>query len=77
MDDGLSVKDIAAISTSSKLVFAIHTGPFTGLHNVDTYENVRKIFLFCDAEYYNHPKFENRSCITHIPPEEIHGLLQD
>ncbi len=58
MDNNLSIKDIASLSTKVRYIISINTGPFVGCYNVDTLQNVEKIFMFVNNLYYDHPKIE-------------------
>ncbi len=63
MDDSLSIKDIAAISTHCKYIIAINTGPFVGCYNKYTLEKVEKIYIFVNNIKYDHYKI---ICMTNI-----------
>ncbi len=58
MDNNLTIKDIASLSTSVRYIISINTGPFVGCYNKRTLENVEKVFMFVNNLYYEHPKFE-------------------
>lgn len=75
MDDNLTVKDIAAISTQAKIIISVNTGVITGLYNSYTLNNVNKIFVFDDNWSYSHPKFQNKQQITDVAIDEIEDLL--
>ncbi len=51
MDDKLSIKDIAAISTHAKNIIAVNTGPLIGCFNRAAMENVKQWYIF--DKYYN------------------------
>lgn len=61
MDDDLTIKDIAAISTHSKNIIAIATGPLPGLVNEYTLNFVNSFFIVDDDEfmYFNYSKCKN------------------
>ena len=65
-DDNLTIKDIAAISTRTKKIIAISSGPITGLFNTYTLNNVEVIYAFADIEIYGHPKFISNTDIKKI-----------
>jgi hypothetical protein len=46
LDEGLSIKDIAAISTNAKNIIAINTGPFAGCLNVYALNYVKKWVVY-------------------------------
>lgn len=75
MDDNLTVKDIAAISTQAKIIISVNTGVITGLYNSYTLNKVNKIFVFDDNWSYSHAKFQNKQQITDITMDEIDALL--
>jgi hypothetical protein len=58
-DDHLTVKEIQAISSHSRKIIAISSGPITSLFNTLTLENVEVIYSFSYADKYAHPKFVN------------------
>ena len=47
LDDKLSIFKIGAISTHSKIIIAINTGPFTSILNIYTLNNIKKINYIC------------------------------
>ena len=57
MDDKLTVKDIAALSTNVPIIIAVSSGPFTSLFNSYTMKNVENIFIVND--HYSNPKIIN------------------
>jgi hypothetical protein len=61
MDDDLTIKDIASISTHSKNIISIATGPITPLINEDTLNFVNCFFIIGDSEFFylNYPKCKN------------------
>lgn len=56
MDDNLTIKDIASISTKMKYIIAINTGPFVGCYNEETLQNVQHIYVFVNNLHFDHPK---------------------
>jgi hypothetical protein len=85
MDDGLSVKDIAAISTNVPIIIAVNSGVITSLFNTYTLENVKTIYFFDNSNNYSNPKFvkkDNINDLLFLISEEkesfvssIHGTL--
>ena len=71
LDDNLSIKDIAAISTNVKVVIAINTGPMSGLINYYTLNNVKKFYIFDRHVSYNYENFEDKINIEDITEEEL------
>lgn len=61
MDDDLTIKDIAAISTHSKNIISIATGPLPPLVNVHTMSYVNCFFVIDDDEFmfFNYTKCKN------------------
>ena len=59
-DDKLTIKKIAAISTKAKVIIAINTGPTSGIFNIYTLNNCKKIYIFDNrVSYTNIPQLEN------------------
>jgi hypothetical protein len=75
LDDKLSIKNIAALSTNVKVIIAINTGVFPGLLNSYTLQNVRKVYIFDNRCYYSYPNFENKANITDITIQEIQKYI--
>ena len=71
LDDNLSIKDIAAISTNVKIVISINTGPITGLYNFYTLHNVKKVYTFEIGAMYDYENFEDKINIEDIKEEEL------
>ena len=65
-DDGLTVKDIAAISTNSKKIIAVSSGVITGLFNTYTLNNVEVIYTLSFSEGYEHPKIISMTNINDL-----------
>jgi hypothetical protein len=59
MDDKLSIKDIAAISTHAKNIIAINTGPLIGCFNNAAYNNVKKWYIFDTHYSFYDPTFKS------------------
>ena len=59
LDDNLSIKDIAAISTHAKKIIAINTGPLVGCFNKYTLTNVEKVYVLDINNEYSYDKFIN------------------
>ena len=75
MDDNLTVKDIAAISTRAKIIFSVNTGVITGLYNSYTLNKANKIFVFDVNWKYENSKFQNKEQITDVTFDEINSIL--
>ena len=71
MDDNLSVKDIAAISTKVKVIIAVNSGVVPGLLNEYTLMNVKKFYIFDNRTYYSYPNFENKKKLSDISLDEL------
>lgn len=69
-DDGLTVKDIAAISTKAKKVIAVISGVLPGLLNTYTLNNVEVIYTLSYCEGHEHPKIISMTNIN-----ELHCLV--
>jgi hypothetical protein len=51
MRDGLTMRDIGAISTSVKYIIAVNSGPFVPCYNLYTKNNVKKVILLVDGKW--------------------------
>lgn len=56
IDDKLTIKNIAAISTRAKNIIAINTGPLSGCFNEITMDYVDKIYVFDKGNTFIHKK---------------------
>ena len=62
MDDKLTIKDIAAISTSVKYIIAINVGPLVGCFNTYSLNNINKWYIFDNRVGYSYPNiYMNKS----------------
>lgn len=70
LDEGLSIKDIAGLSTKVKVIIAINTGVVVPLLNTYTLSNLKKFYTFdrtFDYDYIEYPHlFENKINIRDI-----------
>ncbi len=55
-DDNLSLKQIGAISTHSKIIIGINTGPMATIFNIYTLKFVDKIYLFDNRVTFSYDK---------------------
>ena len=81
LDDNLTIKNIAALSTKVKVIIAINTGVLPGLLNNYTLTNVKKFYVFDDNvgcyNYPMHPIFEKREKLVDITFDELDKYLQN
>lgn len=75
MDDKLTIKDIAAISTRVKIIIAVNSGVVPGLLNKYTLNNVKHVYIFDDRCKFNYKNFENRDSIKEITIMDINKYL--
>lgn len=75
MDNHLSVKDIASISTRVKIIIAVNSGVVPGLLNKYTLNNVKHVYIFDDRCKFSYKKFENRDSIKEITVSDINKYL--
>jgi hypothetical protein len=75
MDNHLSVKDIASISTRVKIIIAVNSGVVPGLLNKYTLNNVKHVYIFDDRCKFSYKKFENRDSIKEITVENINKYI--
>ncbi len=71
MDDNLTVKDIASLSTKAKVIIAVNSGVIPGLFNIYTLTNVKHVYIFDRIRFYSYPNFENKQNITDISVDEL------
>jgi hypothetical protein len=76
IDDNLSIKDIASLSTMAKVIIAVNSGVLPGLLNFYTLTNVRHFYIFDNRCYYSYPNFENKNEITDISLDELKILIK-
>jgi hypothetical protein len=72
LDEQLTIKDIAALSTNIKKIIAVNTGIITGLFNEYTLNNIKVLYFFDDYATYSYPKFEKVNAI-----EDLKFLYED
>ena len=78
IEDNLTVKDIAAISTQCKVVVFVNSGVAPGLFNVYTLTNVKWFYCLDNRAYYSFPKFpkfKNYKKLHEISVNEIESFL--
>jgi hypothetical protein len=75
MDDNLTVKNIAAISTNVKVVIAINSGVVPGLLNYYTLTNIKKFYTFDDRCFYSYPNFVRKQKIANISFKELDNYI--
>jgi hypothetical protein len=75
VDDNLTIKDIAALSTKTKVIIAINSGVIPGLFNIYTLKNVRHVYVFDTRCFYSYPNFENKQNITDISVDELQKYI--
>jgi len=71
MDDNLTIRDIAALSTNVKVVIAVNSGVVPGLLNKHTLLNVKQFYTFDDRCMYSYPNFQPKNNINDITIEEL------
>lgn len=77
-DDNLTIKDIAALSTHSKIIIFVNSGVAPGLLNIHTLNNAKALYCLDNYTYYLFPKFQkikNYKNLNQIPINEIKSLL--
>lgn len=55
-EDGLTVKDIAAVSTKTRKIIAVNSGVVPGLFNTYTLNNMEVMYTFSISDAYDRPK---------------------
>ena len=74
-DDNLTIKNIASISTNSKIIIAVNSGVLPGLLNEITLKNAKKIYIFDKNNYYSYPNFVNKTNINQITINELNTTI--
>jgi len=64
LDDDLTLKDIGAISTHTKIIIAVNTGVITSFYNSYTLNNVLQVYYIDNTRYYDYIKWSKINDIT-------------
>ena len=75
MDDNLTIKNIAALSTNVKIVIAINSGVVPGLLNYYTLTNIKRFYTFDDRCFYSYPNFIRKQNINNISFQELSEVI--
>jgi len=75
MDDNLTIKDIAAISTHVKIIIAVNSGVVPGLLNKYTLNNIKHVYIFDDRCKFSYKTFENKDSIKEITFVDINKYI--
>jgi hypothetical protein len=76
INDKLSVFQIGSISTHSKIIIAINTGPMAACFNNYTINYTKKIYLFDWNVTHSIKNLENKSNINNIDIDEIREIIK-
>lgn len=71
MDNNLTIKDIAALSTKVKVIIAINSGVVPGLLNEYTLQNIKQVYIFDDRCFYSYTNFQVKEDIREINFHEL------
>jgi len=74
-DNNLSLKKIGAISTHSKIIIGINTGPMSTIFNIYTMKYVKKIYIFDNRVTYSYDKIVNVNLLNDIQINNLLNLL--
>ena len=77
MDDNLTIKTIAAISTKVPVIIAVNSGVVPGLLNIYTLTNVKQFFTFDSRCYYSYPNFVSKNKITEITFDILNNFINE
>jgi hypothetical protein len=77
LDDKLTIFQIAAISTKSKIIIGINTGPMAGVFNEYTLNYTKKIYLFDKKITYSYKIVNNKKNINEINLKEINYIIKN
>lgn len=75
MDDNLTIKDIAAVSTHVKIIIAVNSGVVPGLLNKYTLNNVKHVYIFDNRCKFSYKNFENMNSIKEITVTNINKYI--
>lgn len=75
MSDNLSIKQLAAISTKTKVIIAVNSGVMPGVLNIYTLTNVKQVYIFDDIWRYNFLKFKTKSSPNEINMSELNFFI--
>jgi hypothetical protein len=76
MDDNLTIKTIAAISTKVPIIIAINSGVIPGLLNIYTLTNVKQFYTFDNRCCYSYPNFVSKEKINDITFNTLNNFLR-
>ena len=74
LDDGLSIKQIGAISTHAKYIVSTHTGPFSACHNSYAKSSVKKWFILTSFAHTKYTELTNTYSYENIEDILSHFL---
>jgi hypothetical protein len=77
MDDNLTIKDIASISTQTKVIIAVNSGVVPGCLNKYTLKNIKHAYIFDDRVYFSYPNFENKNNIEEISLSDLRKFIRN
>jgi len=78
LDDKLSLKKIGAISTHSKIIIAINTGPTSSIFNYHTLNYTKKIYIFDNlVKFVTIPFLENIDDLNKINIDELIKIINN
>lgn len=77
LDDKLTIKDIAALSTKAKVIIAVNTGVVPGLLNEYTINNVKAFYSLDLYVYYNLKNFASYRRLNALPIKRIFKILDE
>ena len=75
MDDNLSLKNISSISTHSKYIIGINTGPMATIFNIYTMNYVKCIYIFDNRVTFSYPKIIECDKLSDIDVNELKNNL--
>jgi len=75
MDDNLTVKDIAALSTRVKVIIAVNSGVVPGLLNEFTLRNVKQVYTFDDRCFFSFTNFTIKDDIRQISVSDLEKYI--
>jgi len=75
MDDNLTVKDIAALSTRVKVIIAVNSGVVPGLLNEFTLRNVKQVYTFDDRCFFSFTNFTIKDDIRQISVSDLEKYM--
>lgn len=77
ISDNLTIKQLASISTKTKVIIAVNSGVMPGLLNIYTLKNVKQVYIFDNIWRYNFLKFKTKLSPHEITMSELYFFVKN